>query len=133
MPLTLGALVADTRCRRPAADAWRIPLEGHVRRYVDLWVRSLDDDQLRVAYDSIEDVMEVARLLLSDPARTRAAQEQAMSWVSPKGVPDRPDLVPSATRCAGCSQRMYDHCPQHTPPCCPGQCPEQAQEQEKAS
>ena len=74
--------MTDIRRARPAADAWRIPLEGHIRRYADLWVRSLDDDQLRVAHDSIEDVLEVVRLLLNAPASTRAAQEQEQEKAS---------------------------------------------------
>jgi hypothetical protein len=68
--------MADAPRHRSPADAWRVPLEGHVRRYVDLWVRSLDDGQLRLAHEHIEEILEVCGLLLNPEPAAEQDQEQ---------------------------------------------------------
>jgi hypothetical protein len=74
--------MADVRRARPAGDAWRVPLEGHVRRCVDFWVRALPDDQLRVAGANIEDILDVAALLLNgspEPAADGEPEQEKAS------------------------------------------------------
>jgi hypothetical protein len=73
----MGEVMADTRRACPPADAWRVPLEGHVRLCVDFWVRALPDDQLRVAGANILEILDVASLLLNpEPAGAAAEGEQ---------------------------------------------------------
>lgn len=69
--------MADIRRRRPPADAWRTPVEGHVRRCVDTWVATLTDEQLRVADASILEILDVCGLLLNGASAAEQDQEQA--------------------------------------------------------